>query len=76
MSAFTKNNIRYCLICHRVQVLLKSIKEPFHVKGGLHVTFGHFYFVTQLLNEFIKVHKSIHFQKREFHEKHISNVKF
>ena len=35
-------------------------------KGGLHVTFGHFYFVTQLLNEFKKVHKSIHFQKGNF----------
>ena len=35
-------------------------------KGGLHVTFGHFYFVTSLLNKFIKVYKRIHFQKGHF----------
>ena len=28
--------------------------------------FGHFYFVTLILNEFIKIHKSIHFQKGIF----------
>ena len=40
-----------------------ALPIPLPLRGWTTRNVGHFYFVTLLLNEFIKVHKSIRFQK-------------
>ena len=54
--------ILYEIIYKKIDFILVQCQ----FKGGQHIMFGHFYFVTLLLNKLKKVHKSIPFQKGNF----------